>query len=812
MKNMLKYRRNPWKRLTLRWKLPIMIAVPTVTVLLIVAFVTYFQSAAGMEVQRRASTSALLHAKAQEIDVWFETVRTQALQLAGSPGTREAIAAFGSGWDRMGATAEQDLQRLYVEENPNPPGEKLRLDNAGDFSHWSLAHLRFHPSFRDYIRVGDFYDLFLFDLDGNTIYTVYKEPDFATNVLSGPYADSGLGRVFAAANTLEAGEAVFSGYSAYAPSNGLPANFVAAPVFDALGGRLGVVALQINIDTPARKMAENDLLGVSGDMYAFDENGRALSATQGGELSVLDEVPQRPDIEEARAGGDVAAQGVTGLRGNLVEMVGLTRRIGGQDWHLVAEQDLWEARAQERTLLRATLVQTGIVAVLVMLLGVLVAGLLTRRITALAVSVNAVAGGDYETTISQTKTGDEIGDIARALDSFRGDLGAVAKTRTQMQETAAQQARVVETLQEALVRLAGGDLSCRVTQDLGAEYEALRGHFNRTVEALSTIIGDLRRNAEAIDDDAKMLNDAATALSERTENQAATLEESAAAMDEISESVNATATGARDIVAAIGIARETALEGEDVRNRAVAAMDAIEGSSKQIETIIKVIEDISFQTNLLSLNAGVEAARAGEAGLGFSVVATEVRGLAQRSAENAAEIRSLIAASGKNVAQGVELVSDLGKAMERILREVITVAEQIQSIADGAGEQAQGIGEINNGIAMLDQVTQQNAAMVNESVAASRALREKALGLRQLVARFSDHPAAPSHHEPRAPEKEGQRASPDVVGASPAEMGRTDASAFASGATWAEAKTVAGPSQPVTMAKAAGAAGPWTEF
>jgi methyl-accepting chemotaxis protein len=658
-------------------------------------------------------------------------------QLAVSPGTRDALVAFEKGWKRFGPDAGEELHRLYVTDNPHPPGERANFENAGDFSDWSLAHMSYHRAFREFIDIGDFYDLFLFDRAGNVIYTVFKEADFATNVRTGEFADSGLGQVFAAASELNAGEVVYSGYAKYAPSNNLPANFIAAPVFDALGNRLGVAALQLNIDTPAQNMAENELLGEHGDIYAFDRNGLALSSTKSGRhLSVLDPIVRSPYIDATINDGSVTMQDVTGLRGTPVEVVSISKEIGGQLWHIVAEQDLWEARAQERELLKATLIQTAIVAFLVMMLGVLVAGFLTRRISILSASVRKVAGGDYDSEISQIKTGDEIGDIARALNSFRSSLAEAEKSRQAMDEAARHQARVVETLRERLASLSKGELECQIEESLGREYEALRNAFNTTVSSLSEIIEEIGTNAETIDADARSLSDGASALSTRTENQAATLEETAAAMDEMSASVNAAARSSKEIVEAIGAARSQALQGQDVRGRAVGAMDEIANSSKKIAQIIKVIEDIAFQTNLLSLNAGVEAARAGEVGLGFAVVASEVRALAQRSSDSAAEIRDLIIESGQNVEQGVELVSELGTAMEGILAEIISVSEQIEHIALGAHEQAQGIGEINNGIAMLDSVTQQNAALVNESAAAGRALQEKASALRDLVAMF----------------------------------------------------------------------------
>ncbi|WP_309643171.1 methyl-accepting chemotaxis protein, partial [Phenylobacterium sp.] len=231
----------------------------------------------------------------------------------------------------------------------------------------------------------------------------------------------------------------------------------------------------------------------------------------------------------------------------------------------------------------------------------------------------------------------------------------------------------------------------------------------------------------------------------RTEQQAASLEETAAALDEITATVRRTAEGATHARKVVETARSDAAEGADVVRRATSAMDEIEGSSKQIGQIIGVIDEIAFQTNLLALNAGVEAARAGEAGKGFAVVASEVRALAQRSAEAAKEIKALITASSDQVGVGVDLVAATGKALESIVTQVAEINGIVAEIAASAQEQATGLQQVNTAVNHMDQVTQQNAAMVEESTAASHALAHEAKELAVLVAQFrtgTDDPLA----------------------------------------------------------------------
>ncbi|MCL6507424.1 MAG: chemotaxis protein, partial [Bryobacteraceae bacterium] len=222
----------------------------------------------------------------------------------------------------------------------------------------------------------------------------------------------------------------------------------------------------------------------------------------------------------------------------------------------------------------------------------------------------------------------------------------------------------------------------------------------------------------------------------RTEQQAASLEETAAALDEITATVQRSAAGAKKASDAASEARADANKSGEVVREAVAAMGAIEGSSRQITQIIGVIDEIAFQTNLLALNAGVEAARAGDAGRGFAVVAQEVRGLAQRSAEAAKEIKTLIATSTAQVERGVKLVGHTGEALADIVAKVGAIDGLISEIASSSDEQAQGLAQVNVAVNQMDQVTQQNAAMVEEANAAAASLSNESHELTRLVCQF----------------------------------------------------------------------------
>ncbi len=298
------------------------------------------------------------------------------------------------------------------------------------------------------------------------------------------------------------------------------------------------------------------------------------------------------------------------------------------------------------------------------------------------------------------------------------------------------QTEVVEQLTVALGRVSRGDLTTRLETAFAEEYEDLRRNFNSAIDSLCSVVGAVSELAESVGREAVEISSSADNLSQRTERAAATLEETAAALDQLTSSVKSAAEGAERANGVVGDARAHALKSGDVVQEAVGAMSEIEESAGKIVKIIDVIEDIAFQTNLLALNAGVEAARAGEAGRGFAVVASEVRALAQRSSDAAREINGLISSSGVQVQRGVDLVGRAGEALKEIVSSVAEISDLVAGIAASSREQSTGVSEINTAVNQLDQTTQQNAAMFEQTTAASHALTQVAGRLNQTVARF----------------------------------------------------------------------------
>ena len=379
--------------------------------------------------------------------------------------------------------------------------------------------------------------------------------------------------------------------------------------------------------------------------------------------------------------------------------------------------------------------------------------LIARPLNEMTQSIGRMQEGDFATEVPMQDKGDEIGVVARALETFRGEFIAkqeeskLAEEQRQNFETersenakrsvqaAESQAQAVARIAQSLEKLADGDFTAHL-DDLGPDFEKLVTDFNRMVDSVAATIADVKSASISVEEGSVELANSADTLASRTEQTAASLEETAAALHQMTSTVKESSERAAEAGSMVSQTKADAANSAAVVREAISAMDRIQKSSAQISQIISVIDEIAFQTNLLALNAGVEAARAGEAGAGFAVVAQEVRELAQRSAAAAKEISALIGNSGREVEGGVKLVNQTAESLLGIESQVNEITSRIETIISGYREQSTGLDEINTAVVSMDQATQQNAAMVEETNAACQELRAQGSRLNKVIAHF----------------------------------------------------------------------------
>jgi len=328
------------------------------------------------------------------------------------------------------------------------------------------------------------------------------------------------------------------------------------------------------------------------------------------------------------------------------------------------------------------------------------------------------------------------GDFSRRAD-LSGKDGFVRTISAGINDLVETTSKSIEEVAGVVNALSEGDLTKRVNSDYEGLFRKLKDDVNKTAETLSGIASNIIASSANVATAASQISEGSADLSSRTEEQASSLEETASSMEELAATVRKNAENAQQANQLASGARQAAESGGRIVTQAVDAMTRIESSSQKISDIINVIDEIAFQTNLLALNAAVEAARAGDAGKGFAVVASEVRSLAQRSAQASKEIKGLIADSGTQVKDGVKLVNDAGHSLQEIVTSVKRAADIVSEIAAASAEQANGVDQVNLAVTQMDETTQKNAALVEETAAAARSLEEQSAELRQLMEFFN---------------------------------------------------------------------------
>ena len=628
------------------------------------------------------------------------------------------------------------LQYQYLANNPHPTGKKDQLSEAGTGSSYDYMHSQYHPFFSDFVTRFGYYDLFLVDNAGDIIYSVYKELDFATNLINGPYAQSGLANVYKRAARSSKGEIVVEDFAPYYPSYDTPAAFAATPVY-AKGERMGVMILQMPIDRINDIMTNQGRwrdvgLGESGETYLIGQDMRARSISRflledkAGYLTMLRglNVPndtinaidardtniglQQIDTQGSRAalGGQSGFAIFPDYRGVEVLSAYTPLAIEGLSWALLSEIDRDEA-FQEVASMRNNIVTWAVVVGLSTFGVALVVGLLfslsiTRPIQRLAETIGII---------------DRDSDLSRRIEiNSKDELGEMAHSFNEMLEKLHHSMREVSSSTSQLAAAA-------------EELSAITIESNQAIE---------------------------TQRSE-TEQVATAMNEMSATVQEVSESAHKAAQAAQG---ADGSARK----GRDVVQQTVDSIDQLandvrstssvikklEGEAENIGTVLDVIRGIAEQTNLLALNAAIEAARAGEQGRGFAVVADEVRSLASRTQDSTTEIQTMIEAlqhearaavdaMAKGEAQaesGVEKAAMAGEALAEITRAVTAINDMNTHIASAAEEQSAVAEEINRNIATISEVAEHNTENAEQTSRASEELAHLASELQTLVAQF----------------------------------------------------------------------------
>ena len=613
------------------------------------------------------------------------------------------------------------LQYHYIKTNPNPLGSKDKLGRGSDKSLYSQIHEQYHPIIRNFLKKFGYYDIFLVHPDtGKIVYSVFKELDFATSLIDGPYAGTNFAEAFHKANAAQSGEyVVFTDFKQYFPSYEAPAGFVASPIYSD-GQKIGVLIFQFPIDNLNTIMAERTGMGQSGETYLvgsdmlmrsdsfLDPDNHTVSA------SFRHPDKGKVDTEASRAAikGSTDEKIIIDYNGNPVLSAYTPLEFDGLHWALLAEIDEAEAFAAVKSLQWVAMIVAAIGIVAIVILALLITRAIVKPVQGVVDSLTDLAQGEGDlTTRLPVNTNDEIGQLAKRFNEFMDKLHAMIKDIT----------NGVETLSSSSTELSA------ISQQMSANAEQTSGKSNTVsaaAEEMSTNMGSVSAAMEQTSTNTGMVSSAA--------------EEMTATINEIAKN----AENARCI------SDQAVTQTRDAGEQ----MSTLGRAAQAIGKVTETITEISEQTNLLALNATIEAARAGEAGKGFAVVANEIKELAQQTAAATLDIKQQIEGIQNSTGSTVEGIEQIGQVINNVNEIVSTIATAVEEqsvstreIADNISQVSSGIGEVNENVAQSSQVavditkdiTEVNQAS-DEMASSSSQVRMSAEELSQLAEQLNE--------------------------------------------------------------------------
>lgn len=735
-------------------KLPIAAAVLTVLTISTSNIASLVISSDVVSQQSFQTLEAITDGRRDQLQIYLRGIREEIGELASDKRVKRAFKSINLGWGNVKTDQQSELQQRYITNNPNPEGEKELLDTAENDGYDS-SHKQYHPEFREFTNSNGFQDMYLINNEGDVIYSVKKQSDFAVNLTSAEWSETGLAKVWnQSISAVETDNQFFEDYSSYKNDNNKSAAFIAQPILN-FGNVSGTIVFQMPNAGIAAIMNKTTGLGETGETLLLRSDGFFISDSQ--KTETMDSLTERLNIGDellSQSNSRISTGYIDNYLGKEYSIALTQIPFLDTQWVIATLIDTDEVRTGITNLRNMVLIIATVMLGIAMIAAIVFSRTITRPISNVVNDMNRLISGDTNLDIKANSRNDEIGDMFKAVSVFRD--AAIEKEKIEheieAQRASAEQDRIasetskaedaamirsaVDQLAQGLSKLSQGDLTVQLNDPFAGDLDRLRMDFNASVANLSRTMSQISQTASTIKINSSEMSNATSELAHRTETQAASLEETSAALDQITATVRGTSERAKEAAHKASEAQSDSEESSSVVSDAIVAMNGIEAASADINNIINVIDEIAFQTNLLALNAGVEAARAGEAGKGFAVVAQEVRELAQRSAKAAKEIKDLISASGQQVESGVKLVRKTGESLTKITEHVHLINEQINTISQGAAEQLSGIQEVNSAVNSMDQVTQQNAAMVEENTAVTHQVSDEVISLAKLLGTF----------------------------------------------------------------------------
>ncbi len=701
-------------------KLPAIIVGMSVLAALIIGVIAYQKSAYELKQGAQNMLSALNDARRNELTAYLESIRQDISLLASNKEIQEAELEFEKEFATFGGGVTDILKKAYIKDNKHPAGEKHKLDDAKDGSGWSKVHADHHPWLRRLVEERGYYDVFLVSKSGDIVYSVFKEEDFATNLLNGPWKDTNIAELFRSIVAKPQAGVQYTDFKPYAPSANVPAAFIGAPLMGMDGVFKGALLFQMPIERINKVMQTAAGMGKSGETYIVGTDFLMRSDSRFSKETTI--LKTKVDTETVRAAmkGENGAKEILDYRGTpVLSSYGLLEFLGAK-YAIIAEIDTEEVHEPVSQMRNFMLIAGVVLAGVIALLGIMAGRSIVNPIAAMTMVMNRLKSGERTVDVPYTAKHDEVGEMARAVEVFKQNLIEVEKMQVEqerMKHEAEQKQR-------------------QMLIDLADNFE--KSVLN-IVTAVSGSATELHASAQSL-----------SAMAEQTHRQAAAV---AAASEEASANVQTVASAAEELSSSIQEITHRVEDSAKVSSGAVeeatkvnSRVQGLAGAVAKIGEVVSLITDIASQTNLLALNATIEAARAGDAGKGFAVVANEVKSLANQTAKATDEIGAQIAAvqnATHEAVQGIEGITNTIAKISEIASAIATAVEEqgaaTAEISRSVQQASAGTNEVSANISGVTQASTETGSAAGQVLGAAQGLSGQSEHLREDVSRFIAH-------------------------------------------------------------------------